>query len=257
MFKKNRQPWEFRKSKLTHIEYFWFKKKLAKRNRQLEQYYKKFVTDPDFKADYIYFAAPFQPEALSNLLAGTYEDIFLVLDMISEVLPKGWYIFYKEHPATFNPNDKGALERSRYFYDKVASYDRLKFISHEINTFDLIDNSRAVCTVGGTVGWESVVRGRPALVFGSLWYQACNSVCTIKNRDDMHKSMKNIINGYHPSEYDVARYAEALYRNSHKELASCKRLNQGIKMEYEDLHFKMERVGKAFADSYEKFYANK
>lgn len=253
MFKKNRQPWDSKKSKQTNIGYILFRMKLAKSNKQLKKYYNQYVTEPDFKANYIYFAAPYQPEAIGNVIAGTYEDIFLILDMIADVLPKGWYIFYKEHPNTLKPNDKGALERSKYFYDKVASYKRLKFISHKINTFCLIDNSRAVCTVGGTVGWESVVRGKPALVFGSLWYQACNSVFKIRSHQDMRDALKRIINGYLPSKDDVDRYAEAVYQNSYNGLISLNYFNNAIKA-CENPKFEMERIAEAFHSAYETFY---
>ena len=34
-------------------------------------------------------------------------------------------------------------------------------------------------TAGGTAGWEAVVREKPCLLFGSLWYQDCPEVFKI------------------------------------------------------------------------------
>ena len=51
---------------------------------------------------YLFFAAPYQPEAFSNLINDVYEDVFLILDLLCAHLPKDWKIYYKEHPATFD-----------------------------------------------------------------------------------------------------------------------------------------------------------
>ena len=253
-FKKNRQPWDSNKSKQSFIDYILFRRKLAKKNRKLEKYYNQFVSSPDYKDRFIYFAAPYQPEAISNLCAGTYEDVFLVLDMITEVLPEDWLIYYKEHPNTFKPADKGALERSRYFYDKVASYSKVRIVPFNTNTFTLIDNSQAVCTVGGTVGWEAVVRGKPALVYGSVWYQACKSVFTIRTYKDALEAIKEIKKGFVPDGKDVERYAEAIHKACEKGLIGINDFREKIK-KCADPKYEMERIAIAFVQAYEKFYS--
>ena len=41
-------------------------------------------------------------------------------------------------------------------------------------------------TAGGTAGWEAVVREKPCLLFGSLWYQDCPEVFKIESMDDLN-----------------------------------------------------------------------
>jgi len=100
-FKKNTQSWECDASKLTNIEYVLFRWQLTRKNKRLKNFYKRMIQWPGYDQKYIYFPAPYQPEVLSNLAAGRYEDVFLILDMISQNIPKDWLIYYKEHPNTF------------------------------------------------------------------------------------------------------------------------------------------------------------
>lgn len=254
-FKKNKESWESDASKLTNFEYFFFKKKLAKKNRQLRNFYNNFAKSPNLNKKYIYFAAPYQPEVLSNLCAGAYEDIFLILDMISQAIPNDWMIYYKEHPNTFKEADKGALMRDKDFYRKVNSYENVRIVPFDMNTFTLIDNSQAICTVGGTVGWEAVVRGKPALVYGSLWYQSCNSVFTIKTYEDVCKAIKEILEGFVPDRKDVERYVEAIYRTSEHDLIIVNDFSRNI-AKCDNPEYEMERVAKAFYAAYEFYYSD-
>ncbi|MBO1224050.1 MAG: hypothetical protein JYX80_06455 [Candidatus Scalindua sediminis] len=252
-FKKNKKPWESKYSKLTNIGYLWFKSNLVRKNKKLKRYYNKLAKPADLKEKYLYFPAPYQPEAISNLFVGVYEDIFLVLDMITDIIPGDWVIYYKEHPNTLKERDKGALGRSNHFYNKVNSYSNVRIIPFETNTFTLIDNSQAVFTVGGTAGWEAIVRGKPALFFGSLWYQSCKSVFFIRTYDDAKEAIENIVNGFVPDEGDVERFAEAMHKACIKDLIAVNDIDEKTKKCNYPKH-EMERIAKAFYKAYEMFY---
>lgn len=252
-FKKNRKSWESDGSKLTNFEYSMFTRNLARTNQKLRKLYNKIARSPDLNAKYIYFPAPFQPEVLSNLYAGRYEDVFLIFDMIADVIPDDWLIYYKEHPNTFKESDKGGLMRSELFYQKICSYRNIRIIPFEFDTFQLIDNSQAVCTVGGTAGWEAVVRGKPALFYGSIWYRGCKSVFVIKTYEDALKAIKEILNGFIPDKRDVERYAEAIHRVCEHGIVDMYKFGEKI-AQRADPKYEMERIAKAFYNAYEFYY---
>ena len=254
-FKKNKMPLDSVKSEMSNIEYYWFKYKLARKVRMLKKLYIKYESLPNPKDKYIYFAASHQPEVNSNLTAGAYEDTFLVVDMITAAIPDDWFLYYKEHPNVFKEDDKGGLERSKEYYDKLKSYSKVKIISPEINTFNLIDDSQAVCSVGGTVGWEAVIRNKPSLVMGSIWYQSCKSIFKIHSYKDVLDAIKKIKEGYLPDEKDVNRFAQAIYSVSEQGLIFPDKRNNDIK-ECEDPRYEMERVAKAFYKSHKIHYKN-
>ena len=102
-------------------------------------------------------------------MPGVYGDNLLCLDILANAVPDNWHIYFKEHPGTFLRMEMGVLKRSESYYNRVKSYANVRMISTTVNTYDLIDNSKAVATSGGTVGWEALVRGVPPLLFGDFW----------------------------------------------------------------------------------------
>jgi hypothetical protein len=259
-FKKNQKPWESDSSKLMKIEYLLFRLQLTRKIKKLKKFYNNIAAKPNLNKKYLYFAAPYQPEALSNLFAGVDEDVFLVLDIITDIIPKDWLIYYKEHPSTFKAtklgglaNEKAALERSNAFYQKISSYKKIRIIPTTMDTFTMIDNSQAVCTIGGTVAWESVVRGKPALFFGSVWYQGCKSIFVIKSYRDAKEAIEAILSGYTPDRKDVDRYAESICRSCSRGLMVGLDYNSKL-IKSKDTKHEMERLAIFFHDAYKRSY---
>ena len=254
-FKCNQKKWGTKNSQLSILGLFLFKERLSIKNKKLRIQYLKLIENPSIGEKYIYFAAPYQPEAISNITCGVYEEPFLILDMISASLPKAWKIYYKEHPNTFKDADKGALYRSQEYYEKLSRYDNVRIISTDTNTFSLIDNAQGVATTGGTVGWEAIVRGKPALVFGSLWYQGCDSVFTIKTYEDLLNSVSRIVSGYLPVEKDVDRYAQGIYLACEKNLITMTNYANLISKCDDPIH-EMERIADLFIKQESRFYGS-
>ena len=188
--KKNIKPFDSPDSRMNNFEYFLFMARLRRKNRELRKIYFPYCVKPDLTKKYIYFAAPYQPEAVTSINGGAYEELFLVLDILSASCPDGWIIYYKEHPSTFLERFRGSVKRNRRFYEKVDSYKNIQMIASVSDTFKMIDYSQAVATVAGTVAWESVVRGKPALSFGNVWYQGCKSIFSINTLARCPKSYR-------------------------------------------------------------------
>jgi capsule polysaccharide modification protein KpsS len=61
------------------------------------------------------------------------------------------------------------------------------------NPFYLIDNAVATVTVSGTIGWESVIRGTPTIIFGRAWYEDMIGVFKIKSKRDLQDNWSTIL----------------------------------------------------------------
>ncbi len=251
-FKYNRHPFESPKSKMNHFQYFWFKDRLRRHNRKLHRIYDDFTEKPDYGRKYLYFASPNQPEATTCPNAGVYEDVRLVLDILSISIPEDWVIYYKEHPGIFFGNLKGSLRRNRHFYEKVASYYNVVMIPAETDIFKLIDSSQAVASIAGTASWEAGVRGKPSLFFGNVWYQGCKSLFRINTLQDCRDAIKKIVNGYTPDQKDIERYASAIQQASVKDMIH-RNFYERIK-KCPDPKYEMERIAKAIYRAYEVNY---
>lgn len=251
-FKSNNKPFG-KNSQMNHFEYFIFKYKVMIKNLMLKNIYKSISKPVNYEENYIYYPGPYIPEAMSNIVPGKFEDPFVILDMLSAKLPKGWKVYYKEHPATFAPGSKGSLGKDKYFYEKLKKYEFVEIVPHDESTFKLTDYSKAVMTAGGTAGWEAVAREKPCLLFGSLWYQDCPEVFKIESMDDLNISLEKIVKGFKPNLNNVKKFMQSLYSSllQNGELLNSKTAK--VKNEGE-LDIELNNIAKDLNIAFQKFF---
>jgi hypothetical protein len=253
-WKKNRKPYYSSDSRMNYLEYNLFLFFLNKKNKKLINYYKPLCVEPDFNEKFLYFAAPYQPEAVTGNNAGVYDDILLALDILSSVIPDDWVIYYKEHYFTFSNSlwSKGSIRRDKHFYKKINEYNNIEFVSTDINSFKLIDNSQAVATVSGTTSWEAAARGKPSLSFGSSWYMGCKSIFWIKTLEDAQKAVDKVICGFVPIKSDIEHYAASIEKYSFDGIG----LDSFLQSKSDDIINQYETIAEAFYKSYKRYYGN-
>jgi hypothetical protein len=66
------------------------------------------------------------------------------------------------------------------------------------------------------VGWESVVRGKPVLLFGYSWYRDCEGVFVTHSVDDCKKALQHLQNGYRINQDNVILFAHVIEKFSFK-----------------------------------------
>ena len=257
-WKKNNKPYYNIKSRMNNFENFLFMERRRRKNISLKKVYDRHVTSVNFKRKYIYFASQYQPEASTCLLGGYYENFFLVLDILSAVIPDDWIIYYKENSTIFSKSiyTKGSLARDMHYYERLAKYSNVKMISENTNTFDLIDNAQVVSTVTGTVAWEAVVRGVPSMAFSKTWYSGCDSIFSIKTFKDAEEAIKKIINGYKPDQGDIERYTAAIEKVASKNIIPQKNFINEIK-EKNNPEKALINIAEAFNEAHISYYVKK
>tara|TARA_B110000003_G_C16625250_1_gene524651 strand:+ start:79 stop:1119 length:1041 start_codon:yes stop_codon:yes gene_type:complete len=216
-FKKNHLPLRLKNSRLSNFQYLNFRFNNFIKINKLKKFYKK-KCKAELPKKYILFSGGYQPEVLSNLIAGHDEITKNVIERVSAFLPKDWKILYKEHPNTFKPGDKGSLWRNEGFYNDLLSIDNVQLADHELNTYELLDSSEAVATISGSIGIESVIRGKPAFVFGQSWYRSCKSIYYINNNDDIKNAFYSINQQNKINNKDIKIYLQTVFDLSSKEL---------------------------------------
>ncbi len=252
-WKCNKNPFDSVKSKMNYLQFILFKRRIRRDDKKLKRIYSSFVTKPDFSKKYIYYAAAFQPEAG---IWSVYKDQFLILEILSAGIPDDWVIYYKEHPGIFLIGNKSSFARDQHYYKRISTYKNVHMIPAETDTFMLIGSAQAVATPAGTVGWEAIVRGKPALTFGYVWYQDCNGIFRIETYQDCIDAIEKIKNGYRPDQSDVERFAAAVEQVSEKNIIHGIFIQDQIKS-CSDLKFEMERIAKALHEAYERHYSPK
>jgi len=197
-------------SDVRGMKYLWYRKKGEKKKSYLKKHYNKLTKSIDFDCPYVYVPIHYQPERSTSPEAGIFSNQLLMIDLISKCVPKGWSVYVKEHPMQFNKKTSGECSRTVDFYDDIASLANVKLVALSSSSFDLIDNSKAVATATGMVGWESILRGKPVLVFGHAWYKECEGVFFTTTKETCKNALSKISAGYTVDEKLVKLFAYVL-----------------------------------------------
>ena len=247
--KKNHMPSH---SKTLRIEALYNRYKNRRYLRKLAAYYERICTK-QINQKYVFVALHYQPEETSSPTGGSFVDQLLILEVLHAFLEDDYEIIVKEHKTQFHPDYEGSSGRSCNFYRNALKIsDRVKFVSTAEDPFTLIDNAAATVTISGTIGWESVIRGTPSLIFGRAWYEDMPGVFKIKSISDLADtwgavlSLKNNINpdailNYHEKlqSYfiNAAHYDSFKNKVSRSDEENCMNIFNGIKQHLESIDF--------------------
>jgi capsule polysaccharide modification protein KpsS len=138
---------------------------------------------------------PYQPESTLVPQGGKFYDVFMAISLISENIPHDWKILVKEHPAQYirTNNRYGYIGRDINFYERLKKIKKvILFNNSNYNHFFTIDKSQAVATINGTTGFEAIIRKKPCIIFGEVFYATAPNVYKINNSDDAKFLVKAI-----------------------------------------------------------------
>jgi hypothetical protein len=165
---------------------------------------------------YVLVNLHYQPEASSIPMGGIFAYQDLMISMISQAIPKDWYIYVKEHPShLLNVRMSFSLKfRHESFYQCISQYKNVKLVSVAENNLNLIDNAQAVATLTGTSGFEAINRGIPCFAFGYPWYMYADGCFLINSKKDLSIAINTICAGYKPSKKNLHKFVNLVLDNS-------------------------------------------
>jgi hypothetical protein len=199
---------------LRHYQNIFFLFKGRKYKKNLKRYYENLCIDIDIeKESYVFVALHYQPEETTCPSAGHYVNQNLIVENLAETLPSDIKIVVKEHSSQFHPKMEGHTGRDENFYDDLLKIQQVCFVSSDVPSFKYIDNAISVATATGTIGWESIVRGKPVLIFGNSWYEYCDNVFRIYSKRDLKEAL-SVILSQDSVQADYLSYVRAVYSNS-------------------------------------------
>ncbi|MBI2577532.1 MAG: hypothetical protein HYV77_01670 [Candidatus Wildermuthbacteria bacterium] len=150
-------------SRAEHLPLFFLLKNFGK--RYLRRYYvRKFYQAPIAGEKYIYFPLHFPDDSQLTVRGLPFITQEFVVEIISRHLPSGYTLYVKEHPASMG---YFSVKMLRY----LAKLPNVKIVSPLLNSYDLIENARAVCVINSTVGFEALMFPKPVITFGASFYR--------------------------------------------------------------------------------------
>ena len=163
---------------------------------------------------YVYVPLHYQPERTSVPEGGEFGDQWLLVNLLAQALPEGWYVYVKEHVSQFSDKLQGHQGRTLDYYDELLRLKNVRLIDLSADPFGLIDKAQAVATLTGTAGLEGLLRGTPVLVFGEAWYRACEGAFTVRSLQNCRQALDTIQQGYAIDQAKVRAYLKAMERLS-------------------------------------------
>ncbi len=208
---KNIPTWML-ESKKTFTRWKYAKPKWD-RTMELNAYYEKICSLPDFSEKYIYYAMHYQPEASSNPLGGKeYTDQIIPIQILASSVPSDFKIYVKIHPEQLAPL------RSKEYYEDINRIPNVKLISVHQDTYQLIKNAVAVSSLTGTVCWEAQFFGIPAILFGYSHKNLAPLSYTVRTQNDCQNAIEQIIHSKRNIPLHQLRiFTKALYDTSFPE----------------------------------------
>ena len=136
----------------------------------------------------------------------------------------------------------------------MQKYGRIKFVPTTENPFDLIDNAKLVASAVGTACWEAAIRGKPAFIFGEVWFNQCHQIFHIKSIEDFREAFAKVQNDFVPNLEDIKAYATHMHSVAEKDLV-IRQFHQNI--QDKDPKNEMARIANAFKRAYDRTLALK
>lgn len=181
--------------------------------RDLTNEYAEVTKKPDWNVSFVYFPLNHQPERTSSPQAGVYADLLLAADTLAFALPKGWELWVKEHPTQWMVRStRYSSVRYPGYYHRLAKIPRVRVLPINTDTFTLTEKASAVAVTTGTAGWEALLQGKRALMFGIPWWRDCPGIYRVDSTESCRAAFEEIKNGATVSKDDVLRFLLALDR---------------------------------------------
>lgn len=185
------------------------------KTKRLMDYYEKCCLEPKWQEKFIYVALHHQPECSTVPMAGIFSDQQLILQILSYAVPDDVKIFVKEHPY------QTARCRNKEFYDEIKQMRNVCLVSRNTSSLRLVENSVAVVTATGTVGWEAIFKEKPVMMFGYFIYQYVPGVFQITNIKECEQALtKILVNGIRPSRAKTEAFCAAMEQTTFEGLVT-------------------------------------
>lgn len=163
--------------------------------KKLRQFYDDNTSSFLRDCPFIIVALHCDPGRTTQPEAGVFEDQFLAIQILERALPEDWCIYLKEHPRQFDKRRSSIKQlhyRSIDDYNRLLSLKKVKLLPVTTNLSNIIVHAQAAMTCTGSIGWEALEKGVPAIVFGKPWYSGCDSCYPVASVFECKRVMKEL-----------------------------------------------------------------
>ncbi len=183
-------------------------------------------SSPDFSEKYIYFPLHVPLDFQLTVREPQYLNQVELLSQVAKMLPVGYKLYTKEHPASIGGYAFFAMRTL------LKENKNVRLINPGENSYDLIKNSQYVLTINSKVGAEAVMQGKDVLVLGNPYYLESKKARKIYDIKELNNILNNEIPKNKELDYDFFKkvyfscYNAELYNN---ESENIKEFSEALK----------------------------
>ena len=141
----------------------------------------------------------------TSSLGGKFVDQALLIEKLSNILPKTWKIYVKENPK------QSCYDRTSSFFERIGALPNVSWVPADTNTNALSLKAKVVATVSGVAGWEAIKLGTPTIIFGVTWYASMPGVFKYHDHIDIEK-----IAAFQINKEDLEKSISYLFAKAHE-----------------------------------------
>ena len=132
----------------------------------------------------IFFAMHFQPEQSTLTQGNWYLNQISLIENISKSLPLNYTVIIKEHPW-------GRGSRPTWQYKYLRNFHNVVFC--DAPSKDIIKQTDAVLTISGSIILEALALDKPAIMFGSNFFDYTKLIYKVNNITDLPNILYGIL----------------------------------------------------------------
>lgn len=159
--------------------------------------------------DYVFFPLHTEPEISLLVQSRPYLNQIEVIRNLSHNLPVGQTLLVKEHPASIGKRPPG-------YYAKLLQIPNVRLADPGLGSKQLIEHAAAVANIAGSIGFEALLRGKPAITFGRTPYEMLpdTMVRRITSLESLGAELQALLAVHRYDEHALVSYVAATMRNS-------------------------------------------
>lgn len=160
-------------------------------------------------SQYAYYPLHVEPEIALSLFGREYLNQIEIIRNIARSLPVTWKLVVKDHPA-------GVGRRNVKYYRKLLEIPNVVLAVHYLESKKIIENAKMVFTVSGFSGFEAILKAKPVITFGKMFYNVLpdsmvrNVLCLQKLSDVIN----DFLASYKYSQKEIVSLVAAIMKNS-------------------------------------------
>lgn len=171
---------------------------------------KGLYSSPDYKNDkYVYFPLHVPLDFQLTVRAPKYLNQIALVEYIAAILPYGYKLYIKEHPASVGGYNYCELRRI------LRQNRNIKLIFPHENSYNLIKNAQEIITINSKVGAEALMQGRRVFVLGKTYYLESENAIEIHDPKELVPYLNGLDSNKRISgENDAIDFFVKVFRNS-------------------------------------------